>query len=339
MFQVLLFGLLTFTPGDSLRMEIINGKPHVVHQVGEKETLYGLSKRYGSTVADILAQNPTADAGLEVGQILKIPYGGKPRAAEAVKTADGVVHRVAAKETLFSIARHYNVTVDEIRVWNNLKDGNLSVGQEILIRQKSSTTVVETKVAPTPSSARTHTVAAKETLYSVARMYGMSVTQLKEWNNLVADEVKIGQVLTVVAAAPGATPVTPPVVSTSTPPVTPVVVPQTTPTTIPSTVTTASETVKISEGVSGANEQKETGLASLLQGTEANRKYLAQHPTIRPGTILKIRNLTTNQEVFVRVTGPPTTPDPAVMIYISWSAYNRLGAITPTFRAELTFYK
>lgn len=328
MFQVLLFGLLTFTSGDSLRMETINGKPHVVHQVGEKETLYGLSKRYGTTVADILAQNPTADAGLEVGQILKIPYGGKPKAPEATKTSQGIVHRVAAKETMFSIARHYNVSVDDIKAWNNLKDGNLSVGQEILIRQKplETPTVVTPAVAAT--SAKTHTVAAKETLYSIARLYGMSVAQLKEWNSLTADEVKIGQVLAVAAPAPGAVSATPTVTQAPAPAATPV-----------STVPVVAAAVKISEGPSGSNELKESGMAALLQGTEGNRKYLAQHPTIKPGTILKIRNLATLQEVFVRVTGPPSAPDSTVMIFISRSAYDRLGATEPAFRAELTYYR
>ncbi len=330
MFHVLLIGLLTLSPGDSLRMEMINGKPHVVHQVGEKETLYGLSKRYGSTVADILAVNPTADAGLEVGQILKIPYGGKPKAPDAVKTPQGTVHRVAAKETLFSIARHYNVSVDDIKAWNNLKDGNLSVGQEILIRPKPAQPAAEVKAAASPSAARTHTVAAKETLYSIARTYGMTVGQLKEWNGLTADEVKIGQVLTVAAPSPGTAPAVPVVAPAV---VTPAVQPGTNPSVTPV------ENIKISESLSGASEQKETGMAALLQGTEGNRKYLAQHPTIKPGTILKVRNLATNQEVFVRVTGPPAAPDATVMIFISRSAYDRLGATEASFRAELTYYK
>lgn len=334
MFEVLLFGLLTFIPGDSLRMEMINGKPHVVHQVGEKETLYGLSRRYGTTVADILAQNPTADAGLEVGQILKIPYGGKPKAPDAVVTNQGVVHRVAAKETMFSIARHYNVSVDDIKAWNNLKDGSLSVGQEILIRSKPAEPVATS--VTTPNAAKTHTVAPKETLYSIARQYGMTVTQLKEWNSLTADEVKIGQVLTVAVPAPGTAPVAtvPTPAPTTLPAASPIIA--TAPASQP---VTSTETVKISEGLSGASELKETGMATLLQGTEGNRKYLAQHPTIRPGTILKIRNLTTNQEVFVRVIGPPASPDPAVMIFISRSAYDRLGATEQSFRAELTYYK
>lgn len=326
MLGVLLITLLNFSPGDSLRTEMINGKLHVVHQVGEKETLYGLSRRYGTTVADILAQNPTADAGLEVGQILKIPYGGKPKAPDAVKSSEGIVHRVAAKETMFSVARYYNVSVDDIKAWNNLKDGNLSIGQEILIKQKTAEPAPATK--PQVTSAKTHTVGPKETLYSIAKMYGMTVTQLKEWNNIPGDELKIGQVLSVAASTPGSAPAAPVVVPTAT--ATP---PQSTP------AVSSPEVTKISEGVNGANELKEIGLAALLQGTEGNRKYLAQHATIKPGTILKIRNLATNQEVFVRVTGPPDSANAAVLIYLSRSAYDRLGATEPTFRAEITYYK
>ncbi len=320
MFQVLLFGLASLFPGDSLRMEMINGKPHVIHQVGEKETLYSLSRRYGTTVADILVQNPTADAGLEVGQILKIPYVGKAKLAVTTKTADGIVHRVAPKETLFSIARQYNVSVDDIRAWNNLKDTPLAVGQEILIRQKAEIPALAAKPVM-PEAAKTHTVAPKETLYSIARMYGMTVPQLKEWNSISDTELRIGQVLSVAAPAPGVAPA----VSVAQSTVVPGVV--------------AADPAKISEGLSGASELKETGTAALLEGTEGNRKYLAQHTSIKPGTILKIRNLTTNQEVFVRVTGPPAVADPAVLILISKSAYDRLGATETKFRAEITYYR
>ena len=333
MLQVLLIGLSSLLQGDSLRMEMINGKPHVVHQVGEKETLYSLSKRYGTTVADILTQNPTADAGLEVGQILKIPYVGKAKPPVVVKTAEGIVHRVATKETLFSIARHYNVSVDDIKAWNNLKEISLSVGQEILIKQKpDAASVVEVaKPAAVVTAAKTHTVAPKETLYSIARQYGMTVTQLKEWNSIPDNELKIGQVLSVAAPTVAAT--TSPA-TTYTTPVSAVATPIGT-----SAVVTTSEPAKISEGLSGANELRETGMAALLDGTDGNRKYLAQHSTIKPGTILKIRNLATNQEVFVRVTGPPAIADATTLIYISKSAHDRLGAVDSKFRAEITYYK
>lgn len=328
---ILLTLFSSMTPSDSLRMEMINGKPHVVHQVGEKETLYSLSKRYGTTVTAILAQNPTADAGLEVGQILKVPYVSSHKPVVAVKTADGLVHRVAAKETLFSISRQYNVSVDDIKAWNNLKENSLSLGQEILIRSKTETPVAEAKPVLT-TSAKTHTVGPKETLYSIARTYGMSVTQLKEWNSITTDELKIGQVLAVSAAVTQTPPATVPAPVVVAPAITVIDAPAT-------KVTPAESPIRVSESVSGANESRETGFAALLEGTEGNRKYLAQHRTIKPGTILKIRNLLTHQEVFVRVTGPPSIIDDVTIILISKSAYDRLGATESKFNAELTYYK
>ncbi|MDZ4715906.1 MAG: LysM peptidoglycan-binding domain-containing protein [Cytophagales bacterium] len=328
MLHVILITLVsTFAP-DSLRMEMINGKPHVVHQVGEKETLYSLSRRYGTTVADILTQNPTADAGLEIGQILRIPYAAKSKPAPPVRTAEGLIHRVASKETLFSIARQYNVSVDDIVAWNKLREMSLAVGQEILIRNKVSEVPVEVKPVVV-SGAKTHTVAPKETLYSIARMYGMTVPELKEWNGIAGTELKIGQVLRVTAS------VSAPVTPVATP--APVVISERPAAAMPKSP--AVETIRISENVSGSNEYHETGFAALLAGTEGNRKYLGQHRTIKPGTILKIRNLTTNQEVFVRITGPPASADEGTIILISRSAYDRLAATEEKFRADITYYK
>ena len=313
MFQIIVFTLLSSFSHDSLRMETIKGKLFVVHQVDEKETLFSISRRYGTTIPNILEQNPTADAGLEVGQILKIPYTGT-KAQPAVQTADGLLHKVGAKETLFSIARLYGVSVDELKEWNNLKDNSLSMGQSLLIKNKANPEVVEVK-STQPPVAKTHVVAPKETLYSIARQYGMTVAQLKELNAIPSDELKIGQVLTVVL----------PVAASATTPDNP--------------QAAAVGAINISEGVSGTSEVRETGMASLIEGSEGNRKYLAQHRTASAGTILKIRNLASNQEVFVRVTGTIPSSDATTILCVSKSAFDRLGATEPKFKIEITYYK
>jgi len=112
-------------------------------------------------------------------------------------------------------------------------------------------------------------------------------------------------------------------------------------------VTTVKEEVKpetstrIYEGVRGSDEVKEGGLAELIEGTEGNRKYLALHRTAKVGSIVKVRNELNNREVFVRIVGP--LPDTGVndklVVKISKSAYDRLGAIDPKFRVEVTYYK
>ena len=102
-----------------------------------------------------------------------------------------------------------------------------------------------------------------------------------------------------------------------------------------------SPVITISESVTNKDEVKQSGLAELIDGTEANRKYLALHRTAPVGTILKVRNEMNNREVFVRVIGklPDTALTDKLIIKISKSAYDRLGAIDPRFRVEVTYYK
>ncbi len=271
---------------------------------------------------------------------------------------------------MFSIAQKYDISVDELKQWNHLTDNTLSIGQELVVRRPAgaattnSTAKTTQPVTTGTKKTETHTVAAKETLFSIARQYNITVAQLRAWNpSLQNDELAVGQTLQV--TEPGKTETarhdvvtTPPVNTTVKPNVTetkstttekqPDVVktPVTTPdkpaetTTRPSSGT-ATETIRISESVKNSDEILESGLAELIEGTEGNRKYLALHRTAPAGTILKVRNEMNNREVFVRVMGklPDTGSTDKVVIRISKSAYDRLGAIDPKFRVEVTYYK
>ncbi len=333
---------------DSIGTETINGKVFVIHSVGEKETLYAISRRYGTTVESILQYNPTADAGLEIGQILKVPYTPK----KVVRASESGLHTVAAKETMFSISKMYGITVDEIKQWNNLTDNALSIGQQIVVKKASSPSVATTPSAPVNKKG-VHTVGSKETMFSISRQYGITVQQLKDWNKLEGNEISIGQEL-VVAQPQGETKQNDPVVQSTpsvqnNPPVVqspPPVVTETKKDPQPGQTTASKpeareQTIRISESVKNSDEVLQTGLAELIEGTSGNRKYLALHRTAPVGTIMKVRNEMNNREVFVRVMGklPDTSMTDKLVIKISKSAYDRLGAIDPRFRVEVTYYK
>lgn len=379
MINVLIYaGALFFQPQayDSLGIETVNGKVFVVHRVEEKETLYGISKRYGTTVDAIVQYNPDAASGLGTGQILKVPYT-KPvtnRATTNTSSAagrGGFIHVVAARETMFSISKAYGITVDELKEWNNLTDNTLSLGQELVIKRRNTTTGTtpsETTASVAPTAAASgkgvHTVEAKETLFSIATKHGISVQQLKDWNKLTGNEISIGQTLVVkqpsAHTTPSEEPRTTPAYTSTTPTTTNT---NTTPATTtpvkhdPPAVTEAPRektepvkqqpaeqrptTIRISESVKNSDEIMESGLAELIEGTEGNRKYLALHRTAPVGTILKIKNEMNNREVFVRVMGklPDTAMTDKLIIKISKSAYDRLGAIDSRFRVEVTYYK
>ncbi len=310
---------------DSIGKETINGKIFVIHKVGEKETLYGISKRYGTTVESILQYNPQAGAGLEIDQILKVPYVAK----QNTRAGAGTFHKVAAGETLFSIAQTYGVTVDDVKQWNNLSGNSLSIGQEIVVKKNSSPVPVSPTVMANKGS---HIVAARETMFSISKQYGITVQQLKDWNKLEGNEISIGQELIVSMQAGEITkPIVAPVVTEV----------KKDPVTIQPAVENKEQTIRISESVKNSDEITQTGLAELIEGTEGNRKYLALHRTAEVGTILKVKNEMNNREVFVRVMGklPETPLTNKLVIKISKSAYDRLGAIDSRFRVEVTYYK
>ncbi len=356
MYEIVLAGALLLHPQaetDSLGTEMIDGKLYVIHKVDEKETLYAISRRYGSSVESILKSNPGASANLEIGQILKVPYDRKVSVKPGPNNA---IHKVAAGETMYSISRSYGVTVDELRKWNNLPDNALAIGRELIVR-KGPAVVVKTEqevskpnreetAQPIPASGL-HTVASKETLYSIARQYGLTVSQIKSWNSLEEDELKVGQVIAVSANAKIQQ--TEPAVATTTAPQQTSTATErqreepvaSTPRPVETAPKTNTQTIRISESVKNSDEIVQNGLAELIEGTEGNRKYLAMHRTAPIGTILKVRNEMNNREVFVRVMGklPDTGVNDKLIIKLSRSAYDRLGAIDPRFRVEVTYYK
>lgn len=128
-------------------------------------------------------------------------------------------HVVRQGETLFSISRQYDVSVDEIRSWNNLRGNQINIGQRLFVappvgsRPTTSQPVQQpsrpapptpTQPDPRPESGNNedrvlvrHQVQAGETLFSLSRRYGVTVNDIRTWNNLRSDLLDLGQVLNI----------------------------------------------------------------------------------------------------------------------------------------------
>ncbi len=130
-----------------------------------------------------------------------------PAFSVAQDTGDNVVvHVVQRGETLYRIAQKYNLTVEIIASFNNIADPtNIQVGQRLLIPTNGSTQ------SAVPA---THVVQAGETLKSIATLYGLTVEELANRNNITdIDRIFVGQVLNIQATTP-ATPSPIPTVET-----------------------------------------------------------------------------------------------------------------------------
>jgi LysM repeat protein len=103
-------------------------------------------------------------------------------------------YTVAKGDTLSSIARSHGISVVELRNANNLSNEALSVGQKITIPAPVSASPTAQAVEGGP--AQTYVVVKGDTLARIAKMYGVSVADLKAANNLQNGNVKVGQKLT-----------------------------------------------------------------------------------------------------------------------------------------------
>ncbi|WP_345169004.1 LysM peptidoglycan-binding domain-containing protein [Nibribacter koreensis] len=160
------------------------------------------------------------------------PAASATPAKPTAPVSNASVHVVQKGETLYSISKLYNVSMENLQAWNHLNGGPLSVGKELSLKGPVSAEAVAAIPAMTAgeakAAAREHLVVAGETLYSISRKYGVTIQNLLEWNNLTDNSpVSIGQKLVVVGPTgeevsipeskpvPAITPATTPVKSAS----------------------------------------------------------------------------------------------------------------------------
>lgn len=161
--------------------------------------------------------------------------------SSASKTIQGPVkHTVLKGETLYGISRKYQVSVQQIQDWNNLSGAGIQTGQTLIVSAPDSSTpaVKETPVktppvktppaketSPTPvekvnpvkkvntveattrkpAEKVVHVVTSGETLFGIARKYGVDVSQIKKLNKLAETSLQIGQKLVISEGKPANT--------------------------------------------------------------------------------------------------------------------------------------
>ncbi len=149
---------------------VIDGAKYAIHNVAQGDTLYGLSRRYGVTVDEIVAANKSLEEGLKAGTKIKIPYNdavveqpNKPQAQPQSQVQESSsddtqshTHVVSRRETLYSLAKLYDVTMEALQELNpNIRRG-LKVGQILKIPSKRNapqTEAASSQTAPQDSVA------------------------------------------------------------------------------------------------------------------------------------------------------------------------------------------
>lgn len=166
------------------------------HTVAQGETVYQIAQKYGVTEKAILNLNPEAENGIYPNTVLKIP-----REPSIFDNADIYFkeHKVAPSETLYGIAKEYDVTEATIKKYNkHLNTEQIRAGETIRIPVRKRNGIdLEQQVMDVKSETGEiiHVVEAKETLSSISRMYHVSVVDIKNLNPEIGDVLPQGIVL------------------------------------------------------------------------------------------------------------------------------------------------
>jgi membrane-bound lytic murein transglycosylase D len=120
--------------------EVVSLTANKQHVVKAGETLYGIARQYNLAVMEIVEWNDLSlQQGIKPGQVLKLSESEDiiARASGAKEEnpplRESVVHEVKTSDTLYSISRQYNVTIQQIMEWNEKKDFSLRVGEKLKI--------------------------------------------------------------------------------------------------------------------------------------------------------------------------------------------------------------
>lgn len=140
------------------------------YKVVAGDNLYSIANKYNTTVDELKKLNNLTNNNLSIGQVLIIENG----------TTSNNTYKVVNGDTLYSIARKYNISVDELKKLNNLTSNSLSIGQILKV----------------PNSNNIEYVVKKgDNLYSIANKYDVSVKDIMNLNNLKNTNLSINQKL------------------------------------------------------------------------------------------------------------------------------------------------
>lgn len=291
----------------------------IQYKVAQHEYLYGLARRFNTTVEDIKKLNNMQSDNLQPGQVINVRQGsGTQSATQAVaapapqqqpvvqhapvttppvqqqaqapntgETGTIVQYQVTKHEYLYSVAKRFNSTVEDIKQRNNLKSNSLSPGMTLNILQGAATGATAPVTPVTPAQPQAHDT--------------FSVQEKPEKNDTV-----------------------PPARRDT------------------SNVATMADSLSEHKTSSryGLFEKNEKGVATTLEDpTLDQNKKLILHRTAPIGTVIKITNPMTNRTTFAKVVGRFTDNESTkdVILVMTKSVAESLGALDKRFHVNISY--
>ncbi|MBP6041049.1 MAG: LysM peptidoglycan-binding domain-containing protein [Flavobacterium sp.] len=175
--------------------------------VQKGDNLSAIAKKFNVTVAEIQEWNKLINNNLQLGaslQVVKNPIN-KEAISESVERKD-IAYSVQKGDNLGGIAKKFGATIEELKQWNNLKTNAIAIGNSLIVAKNeividtNKATVASFKkkeqFSSTTNKEAEYYVKKGDSLYSISKKYpGVTISDLKKWNNIKDDELKPGMKL------------------------------------------------------------------------------------------------------------------------------------------------
>lgn len=174
---------------------------YIKHTVVKGETITIIAQKYRVTPYDIFKLNPDSQNGIQLNSVLLIPTAVPTNSSNLVKKdapkSNPITHIVLQNETLYSISKQYNLTIEALKAANaDLLNNGLKIGQNITIPSSNDIPKQiiksESKVKGYSEKVSYHVIESKETKYSISKKYGMTIQELERLNPQIVNDFPIG---------------------------------------------------------------------------------------------------------------------------------------------------
>ena len=159
-----------------------------IYTVQKGDTLYSISLNYDTTPGAIINKNNLNNDILSVGQTLYIPKDVESTGEDedVIQTNNYIVKK---GDSLYSISKTFNVSIDDIKSLNDLSSNILTIGQVLILPDNNINN------ENIDGNSNIYVVQKGDTLWSIANKYNVSINNIRMINNLNSDILSIGQTL------------------------------------------------------------------------------------------------------------------------------------------------
>ncbi len=167
------------------------------YKVKKGDSLWTIAQKHNTTVSSLKSLNNLSSNIIYPNQLLSVS-GSKSSKSSSSKTAKST-YKVKSGDTLIGIANKHNISLAELKKWNNLNSHLIYPGDVLKVAANghSSTKTKNKTTSKTTSNAKTYTVKSGDTLSHISQKFNISVKQLKNMNGLSSNTIYVGQKLTV----------------------------------------------------------------------------------------------------------------------------------------------